>query len=51
MLLDKIGLLYEHFLILDHDLKLVLMILCEQHSFFIMHITYKLSAFTNFHST
>ena len=34
MIFDKIGLLYEPFLILVHDLRLVLMILCEQHSFF-----------------
>ena len=38
MLSDKIGLLYEPFLILVHDLRLVLMILCEQHSF----LSYKL---------
>ena len=49
MLLDKIGLLYEPFLILDHDLRLVLMILCEQHSFFSKQIACKLFAFTNFH--
>ena len=34
MLLDKIGLLYEPYLILTHDLRIVLMILFEQHSFF-----------------
>ena len=33
MPLDKIGLLYEPFLILNHDLRLVLMFLCEQDSF------------------
>ena len=38
MLFDKIGLLYEPFLILAHDLRLVLMILCEQYSF----LSYKL---------
>ena len=40
MLFDKTGLLYEPFLILVHDLRLVLMILCEQHSF----LSYKLHA-------
>ena len=50
MVLDKIGLLYEPFLILDYDLRLALMILCKQHSFFILEIAYKLLAFTNFHS-
>ena len=39
MLLDKIGLLYEPSLILVYDLRLVLMILCEQHSLF---LSYKL---------
>ena len=34
MPLDKIGLLSEPSLILAHDLRLVLMILREQHSFF-----------------
>ena len=34
MLLNKIELLYEPSLILDHELKPALMILCEQHSFF-----------------
>ena len=48
MLLDKTGLLCEPSLILVHDLRLVLMILCEQHSFFIIQIAYKLLAFTNF---
>ena len=50
MLLDYIGLLYEPSLILAHDLRLVLMILCEQDSFFMIQIAYKLLAFTNFHS-
>ena len=34
MLLDSIGLLYELYLILAHDLMLALMILYEQHCFF-----------------
>ena len=34
MLLDKKQLFYEHFLVLDHALMLVLVILHEQHSFF-----------------
>ena len=34
MLFDKTGLPYEPSLILVHDLRLVLMILYEQHSFF-----------------
>ena len=33
MLLDYIGLLYEPFLILTHELRLILMILSERHSF------------------
>ena len=33
MFYDKIGLLYEPFLILVHDLRLLLMILCGQHCF------------------
>ena len=50
MLLDKIGLLYEPSLILVHDLRLVLMILCEQPSLLIIQIACKLLAFTSFHS-
>ena len=50
MFLDKIGLLYELSLILAHDLMLVLMILYEQHSFFIIKIAYKFVEFVNFHS-
>ena len=48
MLLDKKQLLYELFLVLDHALMLVLVILHEQHSF-IIQIAYKLLALINFH--
>ena len=39
MLLDKIGLRYEPFLVLNHALTLVLKLLCEQHSF-LYHTNY-----------
>ena len=50
MLLNKIGLLFEPSLISVHDLRLVLIILCEQHNFVYLPVAYKLLAFTNFHS-
>ena len=42
MRLDRKQLLYELFLVLDHALMLVLVILCGQHSSFIVQIAYKL---------
>ena len=49
MLFDKKQLLYEVFLVLDHALMLVLVILHGQHDFFIIQIAYKLFALINFH--
>ena len=50
MLLDEKQLLYETFLVLNHALMLVLKLLSEQHSLFIVQIAYKLVALINFHS-
>ena len=48
MLFDSIVLLYEFSLILAHDLMLVLMILYEKRSLFIIQISEKLAAFVKF---
>ena len=48
MLLDKKQLLYELLLVLDHALMLVLKLLYEQHSLFIIQIACKLVALINF---
>ena len=50
MLLDRKQLLYELFLVLDHALMLVLVILCGQHSSFIVQIAYTFVGPINSHS-
>ena len=42
---------YELYLILDHDLMLVLKLLCEELSFFIIQIVHMLVALINLHSS